>query len=208
MNAKKESQDLSDSSLFVEKSGRLKISARLFHIGEDLHIFLFGGQPHLGALALASPGDGASACSAREHRDNEPAMEMAARLSAATGKRVGVSCGIHYDNLKRSELADILEICGRLGQRIVCFLSSPSKHQEGHMLDIEELDKFAQFIRSGALEEKFKCGSEETRHKILELLEKLMDTADLADECATRLIFRGLKSFSPDAGDPGAKRLQ
>lgn len=208
MNDKKELEVSGASFLFLEKSGRLKIYARLFHIGDDLQIFLYGGKAHLGAVALASPEGEKSCCSVNGHRDYEPALKMADRLSTALGKRVGISCGIHYDRLKRSELAEILDLCERLTTRLICSLSTQSKNQERNMLDIEDLEKFSQFIRSGALEEKFKCGSEETRHKILELLEKLMDTADLADECATRLIFRGLNSALHDVEDPGNERLQ
>lgn len=189
MDNNKDEDIICSSRLFVERSGRLKIYAWLFQIGDDLQIFLYGGKAHLGAVAFAEPGAESGFCHAKDHRDHEPALEMANRVSTALGKRVGVSCGIHYDKLERPELAKILELCALLAGRIICSLSK-DQNQESVMLDINELEKFAQFIRSGALEEKFKCGSEETRHKILELLEKLMDTADLADECATRLIFR------------------
>ena len=66
------------------------------------------------------------------------------------------------------------------------------------MLEIKKLENFANFIRSGALEEKFKCSSEANRYEILELLEKLMELGELADECATRLIYRGLKNLPND----------
>lgn len=60
------------------------------------------------------------------------------------------------------------------------------------MLTVKDLDELEQYIRSGELETDFKDGCEHDRHYLLELLEKLMDVADLADEAATRLIFRGL----------------
>lgn len=59
------------------------------------------------------------------------------------------------------------------------------------MLTIDELNAFEKYIKSGRMEAEFKCGSEEDRIDLLELLEKLMDVAELADEAATRLIFRG-----------------
>ena len=60
------------------------------------------------------------------------------------------------------------------------------------MLTIQDLEELERYIRSGELENDFKDGCEHDRHYLLELLEKLMDVADLADETATRLIFRGL----------------
>lgn len=69
------------------------------------------------------------------------------------------------------------------------------------MLTVNDLAELEQYIRSGELEADFKDGCEHDRHYLLELLEKLMDVADLADATATRLIFRGLPVPPP----PSAK---
>lgn len=58
------------------------------------------------------------------------------------------------------------------------------------MLSIEDIEQFADKIRSGELEEEFRDSPEFKRHEILELLEKIMDLSDLCDEAATRMIFR------------------
>lgn len=60
------------------------------------------------------------------------------------------------------------------------------------MLTVANLEALEAYINSGQLEEDFVDGCEHDRHYLLELLEKLMDVADLADAAATRLIFRGL----------------
>lgn len=60
------------------------------------------------------------------------------------------------------------------------------------VLSMNDLDEFARYIKSGELEKNFRLAGEIERGEILELLEKLMDVADLADQAATRLIFRGL----------------
>ncbi|MBD5626289.1 MAG: hypothetical protein HDQ90_02105 [Desulfovibrio sp.] len=60
------------------------------------------------------------------------------------------------------------------------------------MLKMEELQELENYIRSGELEKDFHDGCENDRHYLLELLEKLMDIGELADEAATRLIYRGL----------------
>ena len=60
------------------------------------------------------------------------------------------------------------------------------------MLKIEELQELENYLRSGELEKDFHDGCENDRHYLLELLEKLMDMGELADEAATRLIYRGL----------------
>ncbi|MBQ4568063.1 MAG: hypothetical protein IJA79_08070 [Desulfovibrio sp.] len=60
------------------------------------------------------------------------------------------------------------------------------------MLNIHDLEELQTYITSGQLEADFKDGCEHDRFYLLELLEKLMDVAELADDVATRLIFRGL----------------
>ena len=67
------------------------------------------------------------------------------------------------------------------------------------MLTVNDLEEFETYMRSGELEADFKDGCENDRFYLLELLEKLMDVAELADATATRLIFRGLPVPPPPA---------
>lgn len=67
------------------------------------------------------------------------------------------------------------------------------------MLTVNDLEELETYMRSGELEADFKDGCENDRFYLLELLEKLMDVAELADATATRLIFRGLPVPSPPA---------
>lgn len=60
------------------------------------------------------------------------------------------------------------------------------------MLKLEELTELETYLRSGELEKDFLDGCENDRNYLLELLEKLMDLGELADEAATRVIYRGL----------------
>lgn len=62
------------------------------------------------------------------------------------------------------------------------------------MLKLQELTELETYIRSGELEKDFQDGCENDRQHLLELLEKLMDLGELADESATRLIYRGLNA--------------
>ena len=59
------------------------------------------------------------------------------------------------------------------------------------MLTVKDLEEFENYMRSGELETDFKDGCENDRYYLLELLEKFMDVAELADETATKVIFRG-----------------
>ena len=72
------------------------------------------------------------------------------------------------------------------------------------MLKLEELTELETYLRSGELEKDFQDGCENDRNVLLELLEKLMDLGELADEAATRIIYRGLDpallKAKPDTG--------
>lgn len=75
------------------------------------------------------------------------------------------------------------------------------------MLTEQDLDEFARYMRSGEMEADFRDGCEHDRHYLLNLLEKFMDVADLADETATRLIFSGsLGALLHDAGKGAADK--
>lgn len=59
------------------------------------------------------------------------------------------------------------------------------------MLNARYIAELEDYLRSGDLEVDFKWSVEERRGEILEFLEKLMDLGELADETATRIIFKG-----------------
>lgn len=61
------------------------------------------------------------------------------------------------------------------------------------MLNEKYLKELEEYLKSGNLEEDFEYSSEERRIEILDYLERLMDLAELADETATRLIFKKTK---------------
>ena len=70
------------------------------------------------------------------------------------------------------------------------------------MLTVKDLEEFENYMRSGELETDFKDGCENDRYYLLELLEKFMDVAELADETATKVVFRGQIGLLAGAG-PG-----
>lgn len=113
-------------SLHEASSGRLKISALVFHLGPDIQALLYGGLVHLGAAALASPQED-GCLSAPGHKDRLPALEMARALSAALGCRAAVSCGIHFEGISAAEIEECLELCRGLTARIIASASGGSK---------------------------------------------------------------------------------
>lgn len=59
------------------------------------------------------------------------------------------------------------------------------------MLQLTDIEAFEHYLRSGEFEDHFTYSPEERRFEMLELLEKIMELAELSDEIATRIIFKG-----------------
>ena len=59
------------------------------------------------------------------------------------------------------------------------------------MLNARYIADLEEYLKSGDLAEDFKWSVEERRGEILEFLESLMDLGELADETATKIIFKG-----------------
>lgn len=57
-------------------------------------------------------------------------------------------------------------------------------------LSIKFLEELEEYMTSGRMAEDFEYSPEERRFEMLEFLEKFMDVAEIADETATKLIFK------------------
>ncbi len=57
-------------------------------------------------------------------------------------------------------------------------------------LNMKYLNELGEYMRSGTMLEDFEYSPEERRLEMLEFLETLMDIAELADETATKMIFK------------------
>lgn len=58
------------------------------------------------------------------------------------------------------------------------------------MLDIDYLKRVAHYFESGDCKFEFEHGEEERRLEIIDFLEHLMELGEMADELATKLIFK------------------
>ncbi|UZP67806.1 hypothetical protein N1030_02200 [Desulfovibrio mangrovi] len=57
-------------------------------------------------------------------------------------------------------------------------------------LNLKYLQELGEYMSSGNMIEDFEYSPEERRYEMLEFLETLMDIAELADETATKMIFK------------------
>mgnify|MGYP000173939849 CR=1 FL=1 len=72
------------------------------------------------------------------------------------------------------------------------------------MLDMDYLNRLETYFRDGDCQFEFDNGDEERRLAILDFLEKLMDLGEVADELATKLIFKGGLDMLASGGAVGS----
>ena len=92
----------------------MELCLRLVPQGRDLHAFLIGGEAHVGAVALAIPGEAAKVLQRPGHREGDLAARVAERLAAALGCAVSVSSGIHFADISRTEICTVEKLAERL----------------------------------------------------------------------------------------------
>ena len=100
--------------------GRLAVEIRARRHGRDLLVSVGGGDSHVGAVAIDSPGGGTQgefytdAMVVPGHKEEPMAREFASRLAAATGTTCAVVAGIHIDSATPEEI-DTLVANARTG---------------------------------------------------------------------------------------------
>ncbi len=95
------------------------ISAGVRLIGQDVLVAIWGGEkPHIGAVAMAQPrpslkdpdvtSSTVSVFAYVGHKEDELAKATAEILAAALNTRVVVTAGIHWDNLPKKGIRQII----------------------------------------------------------------------------------------------------
>ncbi len=90
--------------------GRCAVRLTWHYHGDDLYVHVGGGQDHIGAAALAGPGDLAAGrvLVIEPHKEGELALTAARRLHAALGVTACVTAGIHLEQITPGEIETVL----------------------------------------------------------------------------------------------------
>lgn len=105
------------------KKGQIELNC--IRLGADYQIIVSGGQAHIGASAVAVCYDrkkkkvNVSQIAVYGHKEDELAQGLARKLSRATGATVAVTAGIHFDQLAKSDISQIMEISDNLLDRLI-----------------------------------------------------------------------------------------
>jgi hydrogenase maturation factor len=106
--------------------GTYQVSAHGQHIGDDLHVVITGGeQPHVGAVAVGSQSsdepDGirVALITVSGHKEDVVVEKVARRLSRQLGITVLVAAGMHWDEINKKGIAQVLEHTDHLTEKIL-----------------------------------------------------------------------------------------
>lgn len=99
----------------TNRTGRVEVSLQACYVGKDLQVTIAGGdRPHIGAVALScrhpalkdsSRDDvSTSVLAVPGHKEDLLARNAAQRIAAGTGLTTAVCCGIHLEQISRSEI--------------------------------------------------------------------------------------------------------
>lgn len=87
-------------------------------LDEGIHVLITGGsRTHVGAVSYAFPGEQVQTIQFPTHRDGAVSEVWAKKLCQQLGTPVVVNCGIHYDQVTKSDIAQIVSVTEKLLER-------------------------------------------------------------------------------------------
>lgn len=96
------------------------IQAELTLLKKDIHALIIGGSlPHTGAVSMYCDGREDGAIEPDGHKDKTVANIWGRRLSEEFHCRATVVCGIHYDNLTKDEIMQIVSMTEEMLEEII-----------------------------------------------------------------------------------------
>lgn len=113
-----------------EGEGKFQIFAKIFELGPDCLVMLWGGtRPHVGAVGMAQvrpslkdPIQLAATSSVYTflgHKEDIVAKIMSEELAKRLGRNTVVAAGIHWDGLTDAEIKAITVLCQSIIEQIV-----------------------------------------------------------------------------------------
>ncbi len=113
----------------TQKSGRIEITLTAHRLGDDLCVFITGGDtPHLGALTASSPTMPPKSVVFDTHKEYYVTEMAAGYLSAGFMGNAVVCCGIHLDDIEKQEIQDVMELSEKMVRQLCARLEIESEN--------------------------------------------------------------------------------
>ncbi len=104
--------------------GRTKVSLLARIMGEDIVVFIYNDNAHIGAVALAEydrkeKRTSTSVITRLGHKDDAIAQNSAYLISKATRKPACVITGVHLDNINEREIVELTKNSTKLIEELI-----------------------------------------------------------------------------------------
>jgi hypothetical protein len=86
----------------------MKIKFKSYYIGDDILILITGGKEHIGAVSFCDC-DSFSTILKKGHKDDVISKMVAKKIYKKLQLDVVVICGIHFDNISKSQIEEIVK---------------------------------------------------------------------------------------------------
>ena len=98
-----------------KKINRIEINLSAFSMGKDLCVILTGGdRPHLGAITASSQSLEPKTIVFDTHKENFVTEMSAEILRKDYLGNFAICCGIHLDNIDKTEITDVMDLCRQM----------------------------------------------------------------------------------------------
>lgn len=92
-----------------------KIFVRAVKLDEGMQVLIAGGEKsHIGAISYARPDEPIETIQFPGHKEGIISSTYARTLSERLKETVCAECGIHYDNLKKEQIEQVVKVCQKL----------------------------------------------------------------------------------------------
>ena len=117
---------------FEVKNDKFVVSAKVIETGKDLVVVIGGGESHIGAVGVSFPTASiindkltvtTSIITLPSHKDDVVAKITGEKISKALERKVVVIAGIHFDNISKNDIDEILNCCELLTEKIIRYFS-------------------------------------------------------------------------------------
>lgn len=112
----------------IDRDG-FTIEALCQQLGNDILLSIWGGEAHLGAIAMAQPRASLKDPARRSatasvfcyigHREDQLVKEVSERLASALDAKVSVAAGLHWDTLSREGVLTVTRNVNLLVEEII-----------------------------------------------------------------------------------------
>ncbi len=98
-------------------------------LGRDVVVIITGGKEHIGAVAISIPrpslkdvdktSSSTSVFTRISHKEDEIVKRVGDRISSKTNRFTTVIAGIHFDNLSKKEIEEIVFRCDEIADQLI-----------------------------------------------------------------------------------------